>query len=126
LLASHHTNGYFSGAIDVHANGIDVGKAVPCLGKAGSASFHHVRAVHGSAENTSSKSRALLFYEIDAVDAWPLSGVSDLEEFNNRILAGTPTIAPRMTDVPVRMQLPPALKQGSIYENQLAIKKSTF
>jgi len=31
-----------------------------------------------------------------------------------------------MTDVPVRMPLPPAKRQGSIYENQSSAKKSYF
>ena len=39
---------------------------------------------------------------------------------------GDPVLAPRMTDVPVRVPLPPAKRQGSIYETQSAAKKSYF
>ena len=35
-----------------------------------------------------------------------------------RLITGEPTIEPRMVPVPVRLPLPPALRQGSIYENQ--------
>jgi hypothetical protein len=35
-------------------------------------------------------------------------------------------VTPRLTDVPVRMPLPPARRQGSIYETQSASKKSYF
>ena len=37
-----------------------------------------------------------------------------------------PVITPRLTNVPVRMPLPPAKRQGSIYETQSAAKKSYF
>jgi hypothetical protein len=122
----HHVDGYFCGAIDLRAAEVNVSCAVPCVSKAGSVSFHHVRTVHGSAENRSTRSRSVLFCEVAAVDAWPLSGVADFDEFNSRILVGAPTIAPRLRDVPVLMPLPPAPKQGSIYENQLAAKNRYF
>jgi phytanoyl-CoA hydroxylase len=99
---------------------------VPCVGKAGSMSFHHVRALHGSALNTSNRPRNLLLYEVAASDAWPLMGVKDFAEFDSRLLAGPSVIAPRMTSVPVRMPLPPATRQGSIYETQSASKKTYF
>ena len=44
----------------------------------------------------------------------------------SRLLAGSPTIAPRLADVPVRMPLPPAPHQGSIYENQTTLKNRFF
>jgi ectoine hydroxylase-related dioxygenase (phytanoyl-CoA dioxygenase family) len=122
----HHADGCFCGAIDLGSAGIDVSRAVACVGKAGAISFHHVRTVHGSAANQTTGSRSVLFYEVAAVDAWPLNGVADFNEFNNRILVGTATIAPRLREVPVRMPLPPASRQGSIYENQLAAKNRYF
>jgi phytanoyl-CoA hydroxylase len=89
-------------------------------------SFHHVRAVHGSAQNTSSKPRALLLYEFAAADAWPLMGVPDLAAFDARLVTGAPTIEPRLAAVPVRLPLPPAPHQGSIYENQISAKRRYF
>jgi ectoine hydroxylase-related dioxygenase (phytanoyl-CoA dioxygenase family) len=122
----HHADGFFCGAMDPAACDLDFAKAAPVTGKAGSMSFHHVRAVHGSAQNRSDKPRALLLYEFAATDAWPLAGVKDLAEFDGRIVAGAPTIVPRLADVPVRLPLPPAPHQGSIYENQTTAKNRYF
>ena len=122
----HHAEGRFCGAIDPARGEMDFARAVPVTGRAGCATFHHVRLVHGSAQNTSNRPRQLLLYEFAANDAWPLLGIASLDEFDGRIVAGTPTITPRLADVPVRMPLPAALNQGSIYENQTAIKKRFF
>jgi ectoine hydroxylase-related dioxygenase (phytanoyl-CoA dioxygenase family) len=124
---SHHgEDGHFAGLIDPDLVRGEIDRAVPCMGRAGSMSFHHVRALHGSATNTSDRPRNLLLYEVAASDAWPLMGVKDFDEFNSRLLTGDPVVAPRMTDVPVRLPLPPAKRQGSIYETQSAAKKSYF
>jgi phytanoyl-CoA hydroxylase len=126
-VRNHHgDDGCFAGLIDPDLIQAEIERAVPCMGRAGSMSFHHVRALHGSALNTSDRSRNLLLYEVAASDAWPLMGVKDFDEFNSRLLSGDPVIAPRLTDVPVRMPLPPAKRQGSIYETQSAAKKAYF
>jgi phytanoyl-CoA hydroxylase len=122
----HGEDGHFAGLIDPDLVRKEIDRAVPCMGRAGSMSFHHVRALHGSATNTSDRPRNLLLYEVAASDAWPLMGVKDFDEFNSRLLTGDPVVAPRMTDVPVRLPLPPAKRQGSIYETQSAAKKSYF
>jgi phytanoyl-CoA hydroxylase len=122
----HHADGFFCGAIDPTVCALDFSTAVPITGRAGSMSFHHVRAVHGSAQNTSSKPRALLLYEFAAADAWPVLGVPDLAGFNARLVAGEPSLEPRLAAVPVRLPLPPAPNQGSIYENQLGAKRRYF
>lgn len=122
----HHQDGYFCGAMDPTRNEVDYAKAVPLVAPAGSMSFHHVRVVHGSAQNTSSRSRTLLLYEFAAADAWPLLGVPDYDEFNGRLVAGEPTFVPRLAPVPVRMPLPKAPKQGSIYETQSVFKNKYF
>ena len=122
----HHIDGAFCGAVDPGLIQEEIARAVPLTGRAGSMSFHHVRLLHGSAQNASSLPRALLLYEFAAADAWPLMGVSDLADFDARLVAGEPTIEPRLTPVPVRMPLPPALHQGSIYENQTAADRRYF
>jgi phytanoyl-CoA hydroxylase len=53
-------------------------------------------------------------------------GVANFEKFNGRIVRGKWTIEPRLRPVPVRMPLPPAPFQGSIYENQKAAAKRFF
>jgi ectoine hydroxylase-related dioxygenase (phytanoyl-CoA dioxygenase family) len=122
----HGDDGRFCGLVDPADIPDEIANAVPLIGRAGSMSFHHVRSLHGSALNTSDRSRNLLLYGIAAADAWPLLGVPDLDEFNSRLLTGQPTLEPRMTSVPVRLPLPPAARQGSIYENQLAASRSFF
>jgi phytanoyl-CoA hydroxylase len=122
----HGDDGCFAGLIDPDLIKDEIARAVPCVGRAGSMSFHHVRALHGSALNTSDRSRNLLLYEVAASDAWPLMGVKDFDEFNGRLLSGDVVVTPRLADVPVRMPLPPATRQGSIYETQSAAKKSYF
>ena len=125
----HHSQGAFCGAIDVAEAGLDVSGAREVHGRAGSISIHHVRLVHGSALNLSERPRRLLLYEYAAADAWPLAGIeslADLEEFNHRVVHGEPTAQPRMEDVPVRMPLPRAPFQGSIYENQRTLSGRFF
>ena len=122
----HGDDGCFAGLIDPDVIKDEIERAVPCMGKAGTMSFHHVRALHGSAMNTSNRPRNLLLYEVAASDAWPLMGVKDFNEFNSRLLTGDIVLTPRLADVPVRMPLPPATRQGSIYENQTGSKKSYF
>jgi ectoine hydroxylase-related dioxygenase (phytanoyl-CoA dioxygenase family) len=120
VYSHHDSSGYFCGAVDPSEIEADIARAVPLVGPAGSMSFHHVRTMHGSAQNVSDRPRNLLLYEVASADAWPLMGVKDFAEFESRRLTGTsPSIVPRVTPVPVRMPLPPAKRQGSIYENQL-------
>jgi len=122
----HGSDGRFCGAMDPGRDGLDYAKAVPLLAPAGSCSFHHVRAVHGSAENRSARSRNLLLYEVAAADAFPLLGIPDWDDFDRRLLAGASTVVPRIVDCPIRMPFPPARSQGSIYENQTALSQRYF
>ena len=114
----HHAGGRFCGAFDPQASTVDVSKAVPLMGPAGSMTIHHARLVHGSALNRSNRQRRLLLHEYTAADAWPLMGVSNFDDFNDRMVLGKPSVEPRIVAAPVRMPLPAADHQGSIYENQ--------
>ena len=123
----HHAEGRFCGAMDPTKRDVDYAKAVALTGKAGSITLHHVRAVHGSAPNTSNKERRLLLFQFRAADAWPLLGLpGGLEAYDALMVAGTPSIEPRLAAVPVRLPLPPADAQGSIYENQKGLKNKFF
>ena len=125
----HHSYGAFCGAIDVDKCGLDVSNPRELHGRAGDISIHHVWLVHGSALNTSNRQRRVLFYEYAAADAWPLAGIenlSDLDDFNGRMVHGEPTTQPRLEHVPVRMPLPRAPYQGSIYENQRTLSGRYF
>ena len=122
----HGEDGRFAGMIKPSEIVREIEAAVPVIGRAGSMSFHHVRALHGSALNTSNRSRNLLLYEVAAADAWPLLGVADFDEFNSRLLSGRAIVEPRVAPVPVRLPLSPAARQGSIYENQASATKTYF
>ena len=125
-IFDHHANGAFCGAMDSSNNDCDYSKAVPLLGPAGSITVHHVRAVHGSAPNLSDRDRRLLLFQFRAADAWPVLGfVGGIEMFDALMVSGQPR-EPRLEPVPVRLPLPPAAKQGSLYENQKGMKNRFF
>ena len=66
-------------------------------------------------------------FQYRAADAWPLLGFGGgIEKFDELLLAGEPTLTPRLAAVPVRLPLPPAEYQGSIYENQRATGRRFF
>ena len=115
----HHCNGRFCGAMDPANSEVDYSRAMPLTGPAGAITIHHVRLVHGSAPNTSSRQRRLLLLQYRAADAWPLLGVpGGLAEHDGLMLSGVSSIQPRMESLPVRLPLPPAATEGSIYEIQ--------
>jgi len=128
VVHDHHgEDGRFCGAMDPGKKEVDYAAAVPLTGKAGSITVHHVRAVHGSAPNTSNRDRRLLLFQFRAADAWPLLGFPEgMEAYDRLMVAGKPTLTPRLTPVPVKLPLPPAEKQGSIYENQKGLKNRYF
>ena len=122
----HHADGVFCGAMDPVNRDCDYSKAIPLMGKAGSITVHHVRAVHGSAPNLSDQDRRLLLFQFRAADAWPLLGFpGGIEKFNALMVAGE-SREPRLAPAPVRLPLPPAVKQGSLYENQKGMKHRFF
>ena len=125
-ILDHHVDGVFCGAIAPSTANIDFSKAVALTGKAGNMTIHHVRMVHGSALNTSDRPRRLLLFQYTAVDAFPLLGIPDWEKFNANIVTGNPTAEPRLTPVPVRIPLPAAIFEGSIYENQRTLGSRYF
>ena len=129
-IHDHHSDGYFAGSIDLAASGLDPDDAVSLTGPAGSISIHHARTVHGSAVNSSERDRRLLFYEVMAADAFPIMGsmttFDDLEDYDERMLCGEPTITPRLEPVPVRIPQPQPPQVGSIYEIQKARSRKTL
>ena len=124
----HHQNGRFVGAIDPTSCGVDFTKAVKVTGKAGSCSFHHVRMIHGSAQNTSGGDRRLLLYQVAAADAWDIRGMEEpnWQAYGDTMLAGSPCLQPRLVPTPIRLPYPSAEHGGSIYENQSALKNRFF
>lgn len=122
-ILDHTQDGYFAGAV-TQAD-FDDGAAVPVQLKAGGISIHHVRMLHGSLPNTSTRPRRLLLFQYCAGDAWPVMGMG-WDAWKQSLLCGELTSQPRVTPVPVRLPLPPSLRQGSIYETQTVLQQSTF
>jgi phytanoyl-CoA hydroxylase len=122
----HHADGMFCGAMNPENRDVDYSKAIALTGKAGSITVHHVRAVHGSAPNVSDRDRRLLLFQYRAADAWPILGFSGgIGKFDALMVAGQ-TKQPRLAPAPVRLPLPPAVLQGSLYENQKGMKTRFF
>lgn len=125
-ILNHHQEGYFVGAIDPEREGIDLAAAVPVPVHAGGITLHHCRTLHGSAPNTSSRSRRLFLLELAAVDAWPCMGVPDLAAFNAKIWRGQPSPSYRVQAMDIRPPLPKHERQGSIYEIQTPLRAKLF
>ena len=122
----HHADGIFCGAMDPTNHDVDYASAIPLTGPAGAITVHHVRTVHGSAPNVSDRDRRLLLLQFRAADAWPLLGFpGGIEKFKALTVAGEHR-EPRLAPAPVRMPLPPATKQGSLYENQKGMRNRFF
>lgn len=126
----HHVDGVFAGAFNPVEVGLNPDDAIELKGPAGSISIHHGRIVHGSALNTSDRSRRILFFEMMAADAFPIMGSmtqwSGIEDYNSRMLCGEPTLTPRLKDIPIRIPQPQPDVPISIYEIQKGLKSRAF
>lgn len=129
-IHDHHSDGVFAGAMDLAANGYDPKDAAMLTGPAGTISIHHGRIVHGSAANTSTRDRRVLFIEAMAADAFPITGgmtrFDSIAEYDTRMLCGSPTLTPRLADIPVRIPQPQPEKNRSIYEIQAGVPDRGF
>ena len=124
----HDPKGYFCGAVHPDDLDFEPSQAVPLTARAGTVTFHHCRTMHGSDLNRSDRERRLLLFGYAAADAWPLMGLGTmtLDYYAGLMCAGQSTLQPRLTEVPVKLPLPPAPNQGSIYENQKSIGRRFF
>lgn len=125
-IHDHHADGRFCGAMDASSCGVDFSAAVPLTGRAGTVTIHHARLIHGSAANRSDRARRLLLHQYCAADAWPLLGTADFAAWQDKLITGENSVVPRVEPVPVRLPLPPAVHQGSIYENQRGSRAAYF
>ena len=127
---NHHYDGRFCGAIDPKTSDTDFTSAKRMLGSAGTLIFHHVRIVHGSDINRSDMSRRLLLTNLAAADSWPLVGsysaFKTLDEFDEHMIAGNPTVHPRFTNPPVYIPLPGPNDPSSVYTVQNDLKNRYF
>jgi phytanoyl-CoA hydroxylase len=122
-----HLGGHFCGGVTEPAFGAAGAVTVPV--RAGGISLHHGRTLHGSPSNGSSQPRRIMFIQYTALDAFPLVGIANHENFwGDDVLLGQPTIVPRIRAAPVRMPFPPAPRKrnGSIYASQTLLEKPLF
>lgn len=130
-LYDHHVDGVFVGAFDPHKVGVNVADAVPLVGSAGSITVHHVRAIHGSALNTSDRDRRLLLLQYRAADAWPLLAEEQpkhLADYDKLVVAGTPREPRLVGGAPIQIpRYPESYKPGAgIYAVQKALDSRYF
>ena len=114
-MLDHHHDGHFVGAITPSREDVDLRNSEPVEVKAGSISIHHVCALHGSVPNRSGKPRRLLLLQYAAVDALPLGGVPDYDEFNKLIVRGEVTYDFRMGDIMIRVPHNGQATDGAIF-----------
>lgn len=124
-VLDHHQDGHFAGAVT--EPGFRPANAIPIVIKAGGISIHHVRTLHGSAPNRSSRTRRLLLFQYCAADAWPLLPADQpWQTYAASLVQGSSTDRPRLAPVPVQLPLPAAPFGGSIYENQRGLKHNIY
>jgi ectoine hydroxylase-related dioxygenase (phytanoyl-CoA dioxygenase family) len=125
LLEHHDEEGFFVGAIAPDSPEMEVARAAPLTGPAGTISFHHPLTIHGSGANRSGRQRRILFLEYAAADAFPLFYPVEWPEYQSRIVAGTG--GPEVRVVPHTIKLPfPARAGSSIYKLQAGVKTKFF
>lgn len=123
-IYDHHQDGHFVGAV-TEEDFVDTDAAEVHV-KAGGVSIHHVRTLHASLPNISTRSRRLLLLQYCAADSWPVHPGSDWEKYQETFLRGEPSQNIRTENVPIRLPLPGSLHPGSIYENQKVLAHTTF
>ena len=126
VLDHHDADGRHIGAVDASVPEIADAKPTPVVVPAGGMSIHHTRLLHGSAPNRSGRARRLLLYGYAAADAWPLSNVPTLEQWDKRMLRGESRRVARCVDLP-EILLPNFVGDpGSIYELQRSLVQRAF
>jgi ectoine hydroxylase-related dioxygenase (phytanoyl-CoA dioxygenase family) len=115
----HYEGDRFTGAINAEGlRRLDLSRARLLPLPAGSIHIHHYRAIHGSAENTSTAPRRLLINSYSAADALPLTPDTQHSPLYGRIVCGAAATVFRRT--PGGWRMPPSWEGAytSIYELQ--------
>jgi len=115
-LHSHWQDGVFTGAVDDKVAESNRGKAVSCLGKAGSACLMHSKLLHGSASNRSLLPRSLFIITYKAEDAVALSPNHLPSDLVGMVVRGKKTGTVRCTSYSV--ELPEYPKEVSFFGQQ--------
>lgn len=121
VFSHHHpTRGFFCGGFRIEDTELAGKVPLKLTGPAGSLSFHHARSVHGSDWNTSGTDRRVVFLEVAAADAWPLTNALlhtvDIASLQVMMLCGSYSGQVRMESCPIRLPLPASPVQGTLYQ----------
>ena len=120
-VLDHHQDGAFIGAITPSRGEVDLSQAVPVEVRAGGMTIHHTRMLHASAPNHSGNSRRLLIYSYAAADAWLLAGdarFQNLEQWDEFMVRGKPTVTPRVIAHDVRMPWPKHIEKDEFQKGR--------
>ncbi len=123
-LHSHWQDGVFTGAVDVKVAESNRGKAVRCMGRAGSACLMHSKLLHGSTPNHSSSPRSLFIITYKAEDAVALSPNHLPSDLVGMVVRGKETGTVRCTSYSV--ELPEYPKEVSFFGQQSKSKNITM
>lgn len=122
----HYEGDRFVGAVEPGSFDMSAAQAIE-LGL-GDVSIHHVRVLHGSAPNHSTRPRRLLLQGYAAVDAWPLLAhhqPDDWPVWDERIVRGAPSRDARLDGSPVRIPLPLERALG-LFDTQAKLSRSHY
>ncbi len=91
MYSQYDDSGRWIGCLrDSEAAKLDLSKAVPLPGSAGSLTIHNCRTLHYSAKNQSDLGRPLLLYALSSADAFPYTGNPIRSTKDQAIIRGRP------------------------------------
>ena len=124
----HHQDGHFVGAVAPDLPALAQAVALPV--RAGSASMHHLRALHASAPNRSARSRRLLLFQYAAADNFLIGPVENpgwhqsLDDYDRYIVRGRASPTARLEGGSIL--LPRYEKHDSIYALQESSRRTDW
>ena len=121
----HHAEGRFCGAMNPAACDLDFSKAVPLMGPAGSMTIHHVRRCMARRSTAPTASAACCCTNTPPPTPSRCSA-SRTSTSSTAAWWWASRPSSRASAGPVRLPLPPADHQGSIYENQRSTARRFF
>jgi len=109
-------DGVFTGAVGSEIESANKGKAISCIGKAGSACLMHSKLLHGSSSNRTKFPRSLYIVSYTAEDAIPLTENPLPSDLDGMIVRGIKTDTVRCSSYSV--ELPEYPKEVSFFGQQ--------
>ena len=121
-IYDHWQNGVFTGAVSHDIATQMRSRRVACTGRAGTVCLMHIRLLHGSSPNFSSRARTLFITAYCAEDAYPLASNHLPSKYLGEIVRGKVTQQVRCTDFEMRLPEPPKVASFFVQqEKQISI-----